>query len=99
MNISLTDDEKKQFEQDAKFMDMSLSEFVRNIRRYWKKEKTKDIPHYHAAIEWIAMNDEPTEFNLKIVSSMISVQLIADLYGTTGSKVAKDVIAVRRLSS
>lgn len=50
MNISLSKEEKQKFEEDAKFMEMSLSEFVRSIRRYWKKEKTKDIPLYRDAI-------------------------------------------------
>ncbi len=96
MNISLTKEEKSEFDKDAKFMGLSLSKFVRKLRRDWKQEKTKNIPRYKYAVEWIAFNDEPGELSLSFVASLISVQLIADLFGIAPEVLAKDVIQMRR---
>lgn len=45
---------------------------------------------------WIALNDEPGELRERETSLLLSVALIADLYGTTTKKVAEDVIEIRR---
>lgn len=54
---------------------------------------------YRQAIVWIALNDDPGSSNSMKVSSvktLISVQLIADLFGKTHEKVARAVIRYRK---
>lgn len=51
---------------------------------------------YRKAIEWIALNDEPGEMNVEITSEMISVGLIADLFGKTQQEVARQVVKRRK---
>lgn len=50
---------------------------------------------YRAAVEWIAMNDEPSQTEPRDVAGYISTCLIADLFGVEPSRVARDVIRVR----
>ena len=50
---------------------------------------------YTDAIEWIASNDEPTYISASNIESLVSVQLIADLFGKSASLVASDVRLVR----
>ena len=50
---------------------------------------------YKTAVQWIADNDEPTQFDAYEVSGFISVQLVADLYGKDSFDVALDVVNVR----
>lgn len=50
---------------------------------------------YRFGIQWIAHNDEPTEYDPEIVSGMISVLLLADLCNKNPEEVAKDVIRYR----
>ena len=37
MPVSITPDEKDDFHTDAKFMGMTVSEFVRYLRKQWKE--------------------------------------------------------------
>jgi hypothetical protein len=57
------------------------------------KDKT---PTYLKAVAWIVHNDEPNELNLEIISGFISVCLVADLFGESTEKVAKDVLFFKR---
>lgn len=51
---------------------------------------------YKAAVEWIAFNDEAgVEYNQDDLSGLISVALVADLFGKEPMKVAGDVMDVR----
>lgn len=51
---------------------------------------------YRRAIEWIAFNDETACMDADVMSGLISVVLVADLFGKDAMKVATDVIGVRR---
>lgn len=54
---------------------------------------------YREGIAWIAMNDDPDSsdaYDLEQLSGLISVLLLADLFGVDPEKVAKDVIKHRR---
>jgi hypothetical protein len=50
---------------------------------------------YRFGIEWIALNDEPAEVDASEVASLISVCLLADLFGKTTEEVAKAVVRIR----
>lgn len=52
-------------------------------------------PSYREGVRWIAANDEPTVTDLATLESLISVALLADLFGHPRSKVALDVARVR----
>lgn len=55
-------------------------------------------PSYKAAVQWIADNDEPTIRTMERLgeaADLISVMLVADMWGTTASSVAADVIRKR----
>jgi hypothetical protein len=52
-------------------------------------------PSLKAAVEWIAYNDEPGEFDQESVDGLISVLLVADLFGVPPEMVARRVIAER----
>ena len=52
---------------------------------------------YRLAVEWVALNDaagddDPPE----ILSGLVTVGLVADLFGVDPARVARDVIRVRR---
>ena len=47
-------------------------------------------PSYTGAVEWIARNDEPTARYEQLID-LISVVLVADLFGIEAAKVAADV--------
>jgi hypothetical protein len=47
---------------------------------------------YREAVEWIAGNDEPSNPD---VEELLSVALIADIFGTTPERVARDVLRFR----
>ncbi len=54
---------------------------------------------YRYGVSWIALNDDPGSidaYQLDTVFNMISVCLLADLFGKDAEDVAKDVIAYRR---
>lgn len=56
-------------------------------------------PSYKKAIEFIALNDESKEMNIGNMVDLISVVLVADLFGKDPLKVASDVIKFREKSS
>lgn len=47
-------------------------------------------PRYAGAIKWIAVNDEPAARYEQLID-LISVVLVADLFGVEAAKVAADV--------
>lgn len=53
-------------------------------------------PNYANAVAWIGANDEPSfcslEDDIETVATMISVALVADLWGYRPERVARDVI-------
>lgn len=51
---------------------------------------------YRQAVRWIAFNDEEDCMDVETMSGMISVQLIADIFGHNDEKVAADVIRLRK---
>lgn len=51
---------------------------------------------YKHGVEIIALNDEAGEMDAEVMQSMISVSLLADLFGVEASKVAHDVVAFRK---
>lgn len=61
---------------------------------------TLDFYHtYRRAIIWIAYNDDPGSshaFSVKHVSQMVSVVLVADIFGKTPEQVAKAVVRRRK---
>lgn len=51
---------------------------------------------YKNAIAWIADNDETGEMDIEVISTLISVVLVADVWGKSAQKVAEDVIRLRK---
>lgn len=51
---------------------------------------------YREAAWWIALNDEPLELDLEVVESFISVGLVADIFGVSMERVARDVVRYRK---
>lgn len=58
-------------------------------------QKPTKPARYAYAIRWIAHNDEPTERDPKRIADLISVLLVADLFGIYENEVAEDVAAER----
>jgi hypothetical protein len=55
-------------------------------------------PSYRVGIEWIALNDDDGSahaLSISEVSGMISVALLADLFGKRAIEVAVDVVSFR----
>lgn len=52
-------------------------------------------PSLKTAVGWIAENDEPNEFDENDMSELVSVVMVADLFGVTPEVVAKKVVAYR----
>ncbi len=50
---------------------------------------------YREAIEWIARNDEDGETDVEVMSGLISVLLVADLWRKEPEDVAKAVVRER----
>ena len=50
------------------------------------------------AIAWIALNDEPLDRNVATVSELISVLLVADVFGYEPISVAQRVVRTRELA-
>jgi hypothetical protein len=46
---------------------------------------------YRFGVEWIALNDDPADNGLENVTGLISVCLLADLFGKSAEAVAHDV--------
>jgi hypothetical protein len=54
---------------------------------------------YRQGVAWIALNDDPgsiEKYQLDTLSGLISVLLLADLFGKDSEAVARDVIAYRK---
>lgn len=51
---------------------------------------------YRAGVRWIAVNDEPAEYDAEVVAALISVLLLADLFGVEPERVARDVLRERQ---
>jgi hypothetical protein len=51
--------------------------------------------YYTRAVQWIALNDDPSCLDLKDISRQISVVLIADLFSVDPEKVAGWVLSHR----
>lgn len=52
-------------------------------------------PSLKAAIDWIARHDEPTEMDPSEMEGLISVVMVADLFGVEAMSVAERVIKQR----
>lgn len=50
---------------------------------------------YRHGIDWIALNDDPNDMEVKSVRTYISVLMLADLFNVTEERVAADVVKVR----
>jgi hypothetical protein len=50
---------------------------------------------YRAGIRWIAENDETMERDRNVIRDLISVQLLADLFGKEDDDIAVDVLKYR----
>ena len=50
---------------------------------------------YRHAVEWIALNDEPEVLSVDDMEHMISVLLVADIFGRSSAEVARAVIHYR----
>lgn len=50
---------------------------------------------YRRFVRWIADNDETAETNVSVIRELISVQMVADIYGREPLKVAADVLKHR----
>ena len=48
------------------------------------------------AIRWIADNDESGELDIEVMETLISVLLVADLFGKTPTEIATRVVKVRK---
>ena len=58
------------------------------------KKKTPR-PTYRQAVRWIAAEDEPLILKVSELSGLISVALVADLFGKEAITVARDVARLR----
>jgi hypothetical protein len=47
------------------------------------------------AVQWIALNDEPEERDPEVIATLISTQLVADVFEREPEKVAVDVLKAR----
>lgn len=50
---------------------------------------------YRDAIDFIALNDEPTIMDVEEVHALASVLLVASIFGTSQERVARDVVRLR----
>ena len=50
---------------------------------------------YREGVAWIAENDEPAEMDHDTVAGLISVCLLADLFGKEATEVAAAIIRLR----
>ena len=51
---------------------------------------------YRSAVEWIAYNDEPSIVDRKQIAELVSVCLVADVFGVEPINIAKEIILIRR---
>lgn len=52
-------------------------------------------PTYGSAVLWIALNDETAETDAERIAQLISVVLVADIFGVEPERVARDVLERR----
>lgn len=55
-------------------------------------------PSYRVAVQWIADNDgagDDERLDVEYVSEMVTVALVADLFGVDTARVAQDVVKQR----
>jgi hypothetical protein len=50
---------------------------------------------FREGVKWIAFNDEPSERDESVISEMISVALLVDLFGKSTEHVARHVLRER----
>lgn len=50
---------------------------------------------YQRAVEWIAYNDEPNEYDEDEIAGFISTCLVADMFGKDPMQVAQDICAFK----
>lgn len=74
----------------------ALVSTVRSIETDFQNREEPRSPKWRFGVEWIALNDEPTERDPEAVASLISVALLADLFGKTTEDVAKAVLQYRK---
>lgn len=55
-------------------------------------------PTITAAIRWIAENDEPAELNAANMADLVSVLMVADLFGADPHDVAATVVTERKIA-
>lgn len=64
---------------------------------HFENRKTgRNSPRYQYGVEWIAVNDEPSEMATEVVKDQISTILLADLFYKEPEEVAEDIIKVRK---
>lgn len=51
---------------------------------------------YREGVQWIAQNDECGEMSAEVMAGMVSVNLLADLFGKEPAEVAAAVIRTRQ---
>lgn len=51
---------------------------------------------YKYGVQWIALNDEPSDYSVDSISTYISVLLLADLFQVEPQKVARDILKLRQ---
>lgn len=65
----------------------------KDIKKYIRQQS----PSFQHAIEWITDNDETAETSIDALETLVSVTLVADLWGKTPRYVATRVYALRCL--
>ena len=58
--------------------------------------RKRRMPSLDAAIDWIALNDEPGDTDIATVALLISVVLVADLWQREPEEIARKVLARRK---
>ena len=51
---------------------------------------------YRKAVEWIAVEDEPDDLDVDVVSGYLTVHMVADLFGKDTVTVARAVVRKRK---
>lgn len=51
---------------------------------------------YVDAVQWVALNDDPSELRIAFVKASVSVHMVADAWRVSSLTVARAVVALRR---
>lgn len=51
---------------------------------------------YRDAVDFVALNDEPSELDEEVVSGLASVVLVASIFDVETERVARDVVRLRK---